>query len=521
MTWLVEEGEMRFARLLMPMLLCCAAAGATAEQVRPSALAGAWYPADPAELTQLVDGLLDGADGAGTALAPGELRALIVPHAGYVYSGPTAGQGYALLTGRSFRRVLVLAPSHHGAFPGLSIAAVDAYRTPLGDCPLDREVIGSLRASSLVGNEPEADAPEHAIEIQLPFLQRALAPGWRLVPVLVGQLSDADLGRAAELLRPLADAATLVVVSSDFTHYGPRFDYRPFPLDAETPARLAALDGGAIDRILAKDGAGFSAYQRKTGDTICGYQPIGILLRMLGPQARVTRIAYTTSGALTGDYANSVSYAVLAVTDPQTLATDTPTPPAAAAPTDEQLKQLHRLANLAVADAVLPASDARTAARDAVVAALPESLRARAGAFVTLKRHGDLRGCIGTIEPIMPLYEAVLDNGDHAARRDPRFLPVRPAELADLEVEVSVLSPQRPIASWEAFRIGEEGIILSKNGQRAVFLPEVATEQGWTREETLTYLSRKAGLPPDAWRSGADFAVFTTTKYTAPYAVPE
>ena len=152
-----------------------------------------------------------------------------------------------------------------------------------------------------------------------------------------------------------------------------------------------------------------------------------------------------------------------------------------------------------------------------MVEGLPGHLRAPSGAFVTLKRGGDLRGCIGTIEPREPLYQAVLDNGDNAARRDPRFSPVTPPELQDLVIEVSVLSPPRPIDSWEEFKVGEQGIILSKSGRRAVFLPEVATEQGWTREETLSYLARKAGLPADAWRSGASFSVFTTTIYEAPY----
>ncbi|WP_295444137.1 AmmeMemoRadiSam system protein B [uncultured Thiodictyon sp.] len=507
-------------------LACVAVTSHAAGSLRASALAGAWYPADAAALKAQVDGFLSAARGSASA---GAIRALIVPHAGYVFSGPTAAEGYSLVKGRSYRRVLVLAPSHYSGFRGLSVDAVDAYRTPLGDVPLDLEAIKRLRASPLVRADADAQAQEHSIEIQLPLLQRALAPGWRLVPVLVGQLIGDDDRAAAELLRPLADDDTLVVVSSDFTHYGPRFDYRPFLLDGRTPARLKELDEGAIARIMDKDAAGFLAYQGQTGTTICGYRPIDILLRLLGPRARVERVAYTTSGALNGDYENSVSYAALSVTDPAPLSAATTRPdavPAAAPPagappagalSESDLKALHRLAILSLDSAVLGPSAEREAATREAVAALPGHLKAPAGAFVTLKSHAELRGCIGTIEPIEPLYRAIMDNSDNAARRDPRFNPVRPSELAGLEVEVSVLTPPRPIASWEEFRVGEHGIILSKGGRRALFLPEVATEQGWTREETLSYLARKAGLAADAWREGAQFAVFTTTKYTAPY----
>lgn len=491
--------------------------------VRGSALAGAWYPADPAELAAQVDGFLSAARGSAPA---GTIRALIVPHAGYAFSGPTAGAGYALVKGRTYRRVLVLAPAHRGDFRGLSVDAADAYRTPLGEVPLDQAAIGTLRPSPLVRADGDADGQEHAIEVQLPLLQRALAPGWRLVPVLVGALTDAETRTAAALLRPLADAETLVIVSSDFTHYGPRFGYRPFPLDGQTPERLKDLDEGAIAPILARDAAAFLTYREETGITICGYLPIGILLRMLGPGSHAERIAYTTSGALTGDDRNSVSYVVLAITDPAPLSAAAPLPSTEPAPltpapgtglTDSELQLLHRLAIFSLDRAVLGPSTARNEAIEQAAAALPDSLRAPAGAFVTLKRHGDLRGCIGTLEPREPLYRAIITNSVNAALRDPRFDPVEPAELKDLEVEVSILTPPRPIAGWEAFRVGEEGIILSKDGRRAVFLPEVAAEQGWTREETLSHLSRKAGLPADAWRTGARFQVFTTLKYRAPY----
>ncbi|QQO57319.1 MAG: AmmeMemoRadiSam system protein B [Thiohalocapsa sp. PB-PSB1] len=548
----------RIARPLLALLPCllgtwaASASNAAPEvpntpgPVRESALAGAWYPADPAELRALVDRFLAPAE---VPEPQGRLRALIVPHAGYAYSGPTAGQAFSMLRDRTYRRVLILAPAHYSGFQGVSVADVNAFRTPLGDIPLDRDALKVLQASALFRSQPAAHVREHSIEIELPLLQQALTPGWKLIPVLIGALQGDQYQMAADLLRPMADETTLVVVSSDFTHYGPRFNYLPFALDADTPARIRELDEGAIAHIRDKDPEGFLRYQQRTGITICGFRPIEILLRMLGPEARIEPIAHTTSGELTGDYSNSVSYVALAVTDPKPLSAASPVPLSAASPVPSSaaspdplsgeltapaadpspveplqseldqadLKRLHHLATLAVEDAVFGPSDLRQHMQQQAVEALPDRLKMPAGAFVTLKRNGQLRGCIGYIEPRQPLYLAILANGDNAARRDLRFRPVQPAELAELEIEVSVLTPPRPIQSWQDFKVGEQGIILSKAGRHAVFLPEVATEQGWTRQETLSHLAVKAGLSADAWRDGASFEVFDSIHYHAPY----
>ncbi len=485
-------------------------------RVRESALAGAWYPEDPGELSEYVDGLLDAAT---TAPPPEPIRALILPHAGYFYSGATAAQAVVLVRGREYRRVLVLAPSHRSGFAGLSVPDEDAYETPLGEVPLDTAAIAGLRGSRLVVHDPAAHQREHAIEIELPLLQRALAPGWKLVPVLVGRMASDDYAEAADLLLPLADAETLVVVSSDFTHYGPRFGYMPFPPDQGVADRIRELDDGAFARILAGDGPGLLDYQAQTGITICGYRPLTLLLHMLPAEARIQPVAYATSGALTGDWSNSVSYASMLVTGDSPLSRgDAPAPASDQSSYEEEdLQLLHRLAVLGVERAVLGPSADRDARIGALVGAIPERLGAPGGAFVTLKQGGHLRGCVGYISPRKPLYQTVLENGVNAAANDMRFRPVGAEELERLEVEVSVLSPPRPIASPGDFRVGEEGVVLRKDGRQAVFLPEVAREQGWTREETLSQLARKAGLEGGDWREGASFEVFSSTKYAAPY----
>ncbi|MCU0766977.1 MAG: AmmeMemoRadiSam system protein B [Gammaproteobacteria bacterium] len=491
------------------LLVAIGVVAAAAERVRPPAVAGSWYPGGRAELARTVDEALAAAPS--WAPAAGErVVALIAPHAGYPFSGATAAAAYRAVRGGRYDRVVVLGPSHHTALRGIAVADVDAYETPLGTVSLDAPAVAALRASPLVQAGPADPDREHSLEMQLPFLQRALAPGWRLVPVLVGSIDEADYPVLADVLRPLLDERTLVVVSTDFTHYGARFGYMPFAPDADAGVRIRELDDAAYALVAARDARGFLAYQARTGITICGYRPVALLLQLLPGQARFERLAYATSGEQTGDRRNSVSYLAAAATVPSVAVG-----PAVDGSADPPLRWLHRLASLRVRDVVTGDAGAARSLR-----ALLDERSGRAadpsGAFVTLKEGRSLRGCIGYVAPIKPLWEAVLDNAEAAALRDPRFAPVRPDELGRLTLEVSVLTDPEPIADWHDFEVGRHGVVLEKAGRRAVFLPDVATEQGWDRAQTLTQLARKAGLPPDAWREGARLSVFTNHKYAAP-----
>ncbi|MCP3868502.1 MAG: AmmeMemoRadiSam system protein B [Gammaproteobacteria bacterium] len=487
---------------------------ATEKKVRENALAGTWYPADPVVLSATVDQLLDEA-GVGPERLIQPVRALIVPHAGYRYSGATAAVGFNLVRGNAYKRVIILAPAHRSGFSGLSVADVDFYQTPLGEVPLDQSAVTKLRKSVLVSAQPEAHRLEHSIEIELPFLQQVLAPGWKLLPVLVGQLRSNDYPAAARLLRPLADEDTLLVVSSDFTHYGERFGYVPFPADDSIADNIEKLDAGALARIQDRDREGLRIYQKRTGITICGFRPIMLLLDMLPETARLKQVAYKTSGELTGDWKNSVSYGVVVMTGSTPIAVDEQI---GTTNLDQNaLDRLHQIAVAGVEWAVLGKSDVNQNRLDRLASDLPPELKKIRGSFVTLTQNDYLRGCIGHPYPSRPLYLSVLENGFSAAVRDHRFLPVTAEDLKGLEIEISLLTQPRTIDSPEQFLPGKHGIILSKNGSRAVFLPEVATEQGWSREATLTHLSTKAGLPPDAWKKEAKLEVFENQKYSAPY----
>jgi len=489
---------------------------APAEDVRPAALAGTWYPAESEVLAGLVDGLLERAparpaDGA-------DVRAILVPHAAYRWSGTAAAAAYRQVQGQAPRRVVLLGPSHRTAVRGLALPRQTAFETPLGRIPLDRDALERIGTDPLAAGDPGAHRLEHSLEVQLPFLQRTLAPGWQLVPVLVGHLEPGDDLRAAELLRPLLDAGTLLVVSGDLTHYGEAFGYRPFPIDGEVKSRLEALDLGAFERLSARDADGLAAYGDRTGITACALEPARVLARLLPEGARVERVSYYTSGDLTGDYRHSVSYigAVFRWADARSGSGDgaAGAGDGAARLSDAGLAYLHALASTVVEASAAPGNGAE-ARLERLLAGLPEELQRPAGVFVTLREGHALRGCVGTVQADRPVYLATLANAVNASRNDGRFPPVAPDEVPRLTVEVSVLSATQPVGSWQDVQVGQHGVLLAKDGRRAVFLPEVATEQGWGREETLSQLARKAGLDADAWREGAEIAVFTTQHYTS------
>ena len=285
------------------------AAGGPVPAVKEAHLAGRWYPAGADELERAVRAML----AEGGAPRPGAL-AILVPHAAYQYSGPTAAGGFAA-AGADFTRAVVLAPSHFARFRGAALLPMTGYRTPLGVAALDAAGAAALGGSPLVRANPAVFMREHALEIQLPWLQ-VLLPGRPVLPVLVGDLEDGDAARLADALRPVLVPGTLVVVSSDLTHYGRRFEYLPVPpTDAATvAAAVRRLDEAALDRIVACDADGFVANVEETGATICGRNAIDVVLRALPAGTRGTRVGYATSLDATGDHEHTVSYAAVVFT---------------------------------------------------------------------------------------------------------------------------------------------------------------------------------------------------------------
>jgi len=385
---------------------------------------------------------------------------------------------------------------------------------------MDVEFAEKLLQYPLFQDVPVAYQQEHSVQIEVPLLQYKLND-FKLVLIVAGQCSYDTVARAGRILASLIDTDTLVVASSDFTHYGPNYDYVPF--DRDVPRRLHAWLSEASDAVARLDEAAFQRHCADTGDTICGSVPIRILMRALQESGRKVRgrvLATATSGEIMGRYDNSVSYAAIGFFgDPGA----NPAPVAAGnlRKEDSAVKEKRSgewSPGLTEAEKKTLFAIARDTLRWCVEGrkgkfrydgyTLTPAMQTNTATFVTLKIAGQLRGCIGSLAPVEPLYLSVHGNAVNAALRDPRFLPVGPDELPRIEVDVSILSPIRDIGSPAEFKIGHHGIILEKGMYRAVYLPEVAVEQGWGMEETLSSLSLKAGLGPDAWREGARFQVF-------------
>ncbi|MCK9995569.1 MAG: AmmeMemoRadiSam system protein B [Candidatus Krumholzibacteria bacterium] len=464
--------------------------------IRQPVLSGSWYPADPTDLAAAADGYLSGAD---LSIRPaGRPLVAVVPHAGYVYSGSTAGKLLGLLRESPPRRIILLAPNHRVALDRIALSGAWAFATPLGTVGVDQAAVEQLAENISFTTNDRAHAKEHAIEIQLPLIQRTWPDAVPLiVPLLVPALSNDQRREAAAALAKLATEDTLFLVSTDFTHYGASYGYVPFT--ENLPTALEELDSGAILRILAADAAGLLEYGRSTGITMCGLEATAVTLGQDLPEGyEGALIDYTRSGDRDGDYSLSVSYAsILLCSGPEGRLND------------KEKQFLKGVARQSVEAAVKNQSvkDSLTLATEAGID-LSASLVSHRGAFVTLTIAGQLRGCIGYIEGIKPLVDAVAENGRSAAVGDPRFNPVAVDELARLEIEVSALTPLVPIAGPGEIVIGRHGVVLAKGGRRAVFLPQVATEQDWDRDTMLTHLALKAGLDPDGWREGAEFLVF-------------
>lgn len=291
------------ACLLAALILIVFNNVAEAQRVRLSPLAGAWYPADPASLQTMLRNYLIQTQ---SPHPVGRLVALISPHAGYAYSGKAAAFGFRLLEEKKYDRVIIIGPSHYVQFHGIGVSSYDFYETPLGKVPVDRAVGNKLASHALFHPQDDAEAREHSLEMQIPYLQLTLKR-FTIVPLIVGDLHEDDYDHAAEQLRSALTVTTLIIISSDFTHYGRRFGYLPFTDSIKE--NLERLDRGAAQYIMKKDLTGYEKYLQTTGITMCGSKPIRILLRLLPPQATGELLNYYTSGDLTKEYSSAVSYA--------------------------------------------------------------------------------------------------------------------------------------------------------------------------------------------------------------------
>lgn len=439
-----------------------------------------FYPGDALGLRNEVGGLLANA-------APGRAvpKALIAPHAGYVYSGAIAATAYASLDGArgTIERVVLLGPAHRVPLRGMAVPSVAGFRTPLGDVPLDRAAIAQIADLPHVAVSDAAHADEHVLEVHLPFLQSALGD-FRLVPIVVGR-ADEDAVDAV-LAALWGGPETLVVVSSDLSHY---HGYDEARRRDRTAARaIETLAGGDLD----DDGA-------------CGRYPIkGLLARAQALDLRATTLDLRNSGDTAGDRSRVVGYGSWAFDYART-----------ARHTDDERAQLGHLAREAIAEG------AKTGAAPSTDEdALPWPLRTTRASFVTVKRDGELRGCVGTLGATEPLAVDVRANAFKAAFADPRFEPTAAEDVGSLELSISILSTPRRIeaksdaALAEALNPDVDGLVLVAGAKRGLFLPQVWSSVRDPRT-FVRLLKEKAGIGPSFWPREVRAYRFSTETFAA------
>ena len=452
------------------------------QHVRESVIAGSWYPGDPARLTKDIKGYL--------AQVPehkidGKLIALISPHAGYMYSGQVAAHAYKLLEGKKYDIVVIVSPSHRAYFQGASVYPMGGYRTPLGIVPVAEEITEALmKKSPHIDFIPQAHSQEHSLEIQLPFLQVVLKD-FRLVPIVMGQQ---DLPMCKELGAAIADVIkgknALLIASTDLSHF-------------HTYDEAVALDRKFVQNVDAFDPEGLSKALKGGQCEACGGGPVVAV--MLAAQAlgadKSEVLNYANSGDVTGDHDRVVGYMAGA------LYRSTGSAGAHAKEkvgidlglSEEEKKTLHEIAHTVIWNK----ASGKEVPEFKITS---ERLKELRGAFVTINKKGSLRGCIGHIKGVKPLYKSVEEMAAAAAFQDPRFPPVTKNELKDLDIEISVLTPFEQITDVNKIEVGKHGLYIERGFYSGLLLPQVATEYGWDRDTFLEHTCRKAGLPTDAWK---------------------
>ena len=447
-----------------------------------SPFSGNWYPRDPVELQELTGELFRAAERRCVPVRPGGI-AFIVPHAGLQYSGAVAASVYRHLEAQRPRRILLLGFPHHGAPSGLWLPDIEAIRTPLGVVEVDTTTVGELAAHPEFHRMQEAILCDHSIEIQLPLIQRAV-PGARIVPIYASHPSPAIRESAGRTLASMLDSDTVLVASTDLTHFGRSFRFQPFPVDDYVGERLRELDESVIEAIGSLSPEFFYDTLRETSATVCGFEPVAVLLSALKhwqsegglEEVFLETLDYQTSGEITGDFSHSVSYGALGFFPYRSFLVD----------------EEDGLVLLECARRTLEYYQ-RTGRRELERPPVErECLARRGGVFVSLHNQGVLRGCIGQCEPCSTIRDCVPEMTLSAALEDCRFDPVSPHEEG-IDIEISLLSPLKRIVDLKQFKVNEHGAVLKSGVHRALLLPQVATERNWEASQFLEALARKAG----------------------------
>ena len=450
-------------------------------QIRPATQANRFYTGNPQELSQEVDSFL--------ALHKNvpiynSVRAIIVPHAGYYFSGNVAASAYmSIPNDKPFKRIFLLGPSHHEWLDGASVnTEADYYATPLGNVKVDVETAQNLTESnSVFSYYPKAHDREHCLEVQLPFLQRRLGNVPPIVPIIISTNDFGKLKQIAEVLKPYFNEENLFIISSDFSHYPSYED--AYEVDALTGK---AIETGKVDEFIAALEKNAVSGKHNLATSACGELAIATLMLMMDTNCEVIHLMYQNSGDIDHhDHSRVVGYHAFAVVR---------TSGKAFSLSGDEKRMLKKIAYESIKDSLEGKGISR-------LSHLTDNLLAKCGAFVSLHKQNRLRGCIGHFGEDVPLHEIVAEMARAAAFEDPRFVPVSHEELDDIDIEISVLTPMRRIQSLDEFEMHRHGIYIRKGYRSGTFLPQVADEVNWTKEEFVSHCAQdKAGLGWEGWR---------------------
>ena len=466
-------------------------------EVKKADLAGKWYSASKNRLETELRSYLE------NAVPPsvdGEIIALISPHAGLIYSGPVAAYGFKAIRPDDIKTVIVIGFSHRRYYDGIAILDGDGFETPLGVVRIDREITGELiKASPKIYNHPEAFSGENSVEMEIPFSQ-AVLKDFEVVLIAIGEQNFGNceiLGKA--LYEVLKDRGKfLLVASTDMSHY---LSYKEAnEIDKSSISVIQEFDADKLYRESSLQGHRL----------MCGYGAVCatmIASKMLGAD-KIEILKYANSGDTAGDKGRVVGYLSAAI-----VKSKIPACPAGRQNSEQgdnnmlnggQRKKMLKLARDSIIHYLKEGKRLPVKENDPI-------LNKEMGAFVTLHKHGNLRGCIGNIVGRGPFYLTVRDMAVQAATGDPRFRPVTLEEMNEIDIEISALSPMEKIEDPEKIEVGKHGVLVRRGFTSGVYLPQVATETGWNREQFMNSLcGHKAGMPADAWKKGeCDIYVFT------------
>jgi MEMO1 family protein len=427
------------------------------------------------------------------------VRAVISPHAGYVFSGKIAAAAFSAIPANSvYKNIFIIGSSHIMSFEGASVYNTGDYSTPLGKVTVNREIANKLISENRVFNFPTTShIREHSIEVQLPFIQYYFKNRPPIVPIIIGTNSEETIKEIAKALKPWFTRDNLFVISSDFSHY-PSYK-NAVETDRSTAMSILSGDPQTFLGTLKKN----SGKQIKgLATSMCGWTS-GLTLIYLAEnndQLEYKLIDYCNSGdSPYGGKDEVVGYNAIALIDKK-KSNNTASEKEEFSFTSEEKAELFKIARNSIASRL----ENKKIVTDENE--MPPKFKIPMGAFVTLKIKGELRGCIGRFLSSDPLYEVVKASAISSAFEDPRFSPLTKEEYIKTEIEITVLGPLKKISNINEIVLGRHGIYIKKDFRSGTMLPQVAIENGWTREEFLGYTSRdKAGLGWDGWKNAELF----------------